>query len=667
MKFGRICVLEQDNNRRGDLFGRLLEDVFYTLGYQLLSHNVAKSGREIDFVAEHRFEPRLAYAEFKAHSETIGGGDVNKFIGALDIEKRKIKKSPKNKLKEVVGYFVSLSGFKDSAIEQESDADFRRLIFLGPQGIVNELVNGRILVSIQVAISSANKLRINELRLIEEYDLLAHSKGWVWALYYSDDSGQSKTHVAFIHAEGNPLTRKLANDILLNDSGGAHLFNGLECINLDHLEASQMSRIEEAQRRYFHYLRIELGDIHFEGLPADKESGSIKIQLENIFVPLHLTSKNSHRVNIPTMELGNREEIGEVLEKSTRLAILAKPGGGKSTLIKRIAIAYAYPFRRDKINDKLPNRSWFPIFLRCRELGERVNSSITEIIAGIHDRAEMSGYQGEFSQLVSTCLQDGTALLLIDGLDEIADDQSRLGFVNQLRTFIGTYPSISMIVTSREVGFRVVAGVIENYCDRYNIATLSEEDINALCLKWHKAIIDSTHHTIREAEKTSALILGDRRIRAIAENPLLLTTLLFVKRWAGYLPTKRHVLYQEMIKLLLVTWNVEGHKIIDIDEAEPQLAYVAFYMTSKGQQQIREEELKDVLIDARKQMPEILGYTNISPSEFIKRVELRSSILILTGHSMGENGVLSHVYEFLHLSFQEYLTAKARATRISTF
>jgi hypothetical protein len=58
-------------------------------------------------------------------------------------------------------------------------------------------------------------------------------------------------------------------------------------------------------------------------------------------------------------------------------------------------------------------------------------------------------------------------------------------------------------------------------------------------------------------------------------------------------------------------------------------------------------------------MPEILEYTNINPSEFIQRVESRSSLLIMTGHIRLASGQLSAIYEFLHLSFQEYLAAKA--------
>ena len=67
------------------------------------------------------------------------------------------------------------------------------------------------------------------------------------------------------------------------------------------------------------------------------------------------------------------------------------------------------------------------------------------------------------------------------------------------------------------------------------------------------------------------IILQDSRITALAHNPLLLTTLLFVKRWIGYLPTKKCQLYQEMIKLLLVSWNAAAHSKMEMDETEPSI------------------------------------------------------------------------------------------------
>ncbi|KQR71140.1 NACHT domain-containing protein [Pedobacter sp. Leaf176] len=654
MRLRNVEILENDSNKKGDLFGRLMKDLFHTLGYDEPRINIHKSGREIDLNSWHRTENKVAIAECKAHAATIGGADINKFVGVIDAEKRKLGKSA-NPDAGLVGYFISVSGFKETAIEQETEFNNSRVILIKPEKLVDELIKGKVLVTYEKAILAVSKY-VKNLVLFDQMDLLAYDKGWIWAIYFSSYTSQNITHVAFVHAEGKPLLKELAEEIILKDLESNKLFSDLELINA---ENHVTDNLRETSEKYFKYLDHELGDIHFEGLPTDKEAGSVRVKLENIFIPLHFTSSQMEGEKEGLKRRRNiRESIGTLLSKNTRLALLAKPGGGKSTLIKRIAISYAFPERRQKINDGLPEINWFPIFLRCRELGEKVSWSITDIIHAIPARAEIQSCTEGFKRLVSNSLQNGTALLLIDGLDEIAEDQNRIIFINQLRTFIATYPNINIIVTSREAGFRVVAGSLASYCQKYAVSNLNSFEIQELCLKWHTAILDDSENTKIEANKLSELILKDNRIKALAENPLLLTTLMFVKRWAGYLPTKRSILYQEMIKLLLVTWNVEGHEILDIEEAEPQLCFVAYWMTKNGKQTITGDELSKCLIDARKQLPEILGYTNISPAEFIKRVESRSSLLILSGHKKVGTGLIA-VYEFLHLSFQEYLTAKA--------
>jgi hypothetical protein len=662
MKLKQIQLLETDNNKKGDLFGRLMSDFFHSIGYGEPKLNIHKPGREIDINCLHRIEKRIAIAECKAHTEKIGGADINKFVGAFDAEKRKIANDLLYKGYDSTGYFISLSGFKDSAIEQENEIGNDRIILIKPEKIVEELIRGRVLVSMEKGLMSLSELSPN-YTLIEEIDLLAYEKGWIWVYYFSDTEGQKITHFGLVHAEGKMLIKELAEDIVEKDRVLNNLFKGLHLLNDQESESKIQEKLLDVENKYFTYLENELGEIQFEGLPTDKEAGSVKVKLENIFVPLHLTKSQSLKTDTQELDMLIREGIGAILENTNRLAILAKPGGGKSTLIKRIAIAYAFPERRLEINDNLPEKKWFPIFLRCRELGDKITLSITDIINTIPNRAEINYHLSEFSKIVSNTLQSGNALLLIDGLDEIAEERNRVAFVNQLRTFIATYPKIGIIVTSREAGFRVVAGSLATYCENYIVSNLIETEIEELSIKWHKAIIDDSNNTINEAKKVSEIIIKDTRIKALAENPLLLTTLLFVKRWAGYLPTKRNVLYQEMIKLLLVTWNVEGHEQLDIEEAEPQLAFVAYWMTKNGHQTITEEELKACLIEARKQMPEILGYTKISPPDFIKRVESRSSLLIMAGHKRLDTVGIVQVYEFLHLSFQEYLTAKALVKR----
>ncbi len=200
--------------------------------------------------------------------------------------------------------------------------------------------------------------------------------------------------------------------------------------------------------------------------------------------------------------------------------------------------------------------------------------------------------------------------------------------------------------------------MLSSHCEHYTIADFDDDDINRLTVLWHKEVVGNRQDIIAEAENLAITICDSDRVKRLAQNPLLLTTLLLVKRWVRELPTRRSVLYGKAIEVLLMTWNVEGHKSIDQEEAIPQLAFVAYYMMKEGIQRISYKQLNDQLHIARQQMPEILGFTTLSVSEFIGGIELRSSLLMLTGHDI-ENGTLQPMYEFRHLTFQEYLAARA--------
>lgn len=650
----KIILLETDKNKKGDLFNRLAYDVFHALGFAEPRFNIPKSGREIDLVLQHRTENRVALVECKAHADKVGGSDVNKFIGAMDVERGKYEQDGIS----VVGYFVSRSGFKGTVYEQEEERikarrernEKNEVILLGPNEIVGELIQGHVICSLEQAASVVNT-QGEKLHLCDRADLLACEEGWIWVLYYAYFPQQEATHFAFVHADGNQLLNSIADTILQRAKSQDTEFGGLS-----YLEAPPEQNFNEVQEAYFQYLKTELSEIQFEGMPADKEAGAVKVDLENIFVPLrfHYSSIDKNRKNEE-----RNVSIREIFDRSLRAAILAKPGGGKSTLIRRIALAYAYPQRRLRVNDGLPEKDWFPIYIRCRDLENNANRSILEIIGMIAQRVEISRYENSFKKLAENVLQDGRVLLLIDGLDEISKEKHRICFANQLRTFVATYPSIHLIITSREAGFRSVAGTIATYCEQYSISGLEEGQIRLLSRKWHQAILGDSRQVEADSDKLCDMILNDARIVALAENPLLLTTLLFVKRCVGYLPTKRCRLYEEMIKLLLVTWNAVAHDKLDMDETEPQLAFVAYCMMEQGQQKIARDELENCIVKARKELPEILDYTTVSPSKFIEQVEERSSLLIQMGYEENEFGQMKATYEFSHLSFQEYLAAKA--------
>ncbi len=638
-----IRILENDNNRRGDLFGRLMADLFVALGYDQPRLNIHKSGRELDLDAVHRLESRRAIAECKATEETIGGGDVNKFVGALDAER---SKGP-----PITGYFISLAGFKETAVEQEKNRRTKIVLLTGPQ-VVDELATGRILISRDRATELAGRscAAHDHLVLDPAAELLAHERGWIWAVYYT--RGKARTHFSLIHADGTPLARAVADQVIAADADCGGQLQSLICLNPAPPPGSDGDpRVADALAAYGHYLSEECGFIQLDGLPADRDVGSRRLRLENLFVPLHLDVANGQKKK-------ERQSVGDALADHPRLALLAAPGGGKSTLIKRLAVAYADPTRREQIADNLPPRDWFPLFFRCRELRGLARGSFAELLDALAQREGVRQYAATFRACVDRALLAGRVLLLVDGLDEISDPGDRAAFVCTMRTALQAYPGTALVVTSREAGFRHVAAHLAAVCTHATLSPFDEDDIRRLSVAWHREVVGDLAMVRADAEQLAATISRNDRIRRLAINPLLLTTLLLVKRWVGSLPTRRAVLYDKAVEVLLMTWNTEGHDPIPQEEALPQLCYVASAMMLEGIQKISRPRLAALLQEARDALPTELGYVQGTVNQFIHRVEDRSSLLMMTGHD-AEEGRLVEFFEFRHLTFQEFLTARA--------
>jgi hypothetical protein len=640
-----IRILEQDNNRRGDLFGRLMADLFVALGYEQPRLNIHKPGRELDLTANHRLEPRQARGECKATDDTIGGSDVNKFVGALDAEQ--------DDGHPITGYFISLAGFKETAVEQETRRRRTRVILLTGAQVVDELVKGRALIPRDRATELAGRCCAgqNQLVLDPASELLAHERGWIWAVYYTQ--GKARTHFAVIHADGTPLGRSIADEVIAADTACGGQLQTLICLNPAPPRGAEGNpRVADALAAYGRYLAEECGFIQLDGLPADSDVGSRRLRLENLFVPLHIDVASGQQ------KKDERQPVGKVLVDHPRLALLAPPGGGKSTLIKRLAVAYADPARRQQIADNLPARDWLPLFFRCRELRGLARSSFAELLDALAQREGVRQYAASFRLYLDRALLAGRVLLLVDGLDEISDPGDRAAFVSTVRTALQAYPGTALVVTSREAGFRHVAAHLAAVCTRATLSPFDVDDIRRLSVAWHREVVGDSEKVRADAEQLAATISRNDRIRRLAATPLLLTTLLLVKRWVGSLPTRRAVLYGKAVEVLLMTWNTEGHAPIPEEEALPQLCYVASAMLLDGVQKISRPRLAALLQEARSTLRTELGYVQGTVDQFIHRVEDRSSLLMMTGQDV-EDGRLVEFFEFRHLTFQEFLTARA--------
>ncbi len=672
-----IRLLSADNNKKGDLFTRLSDDVFFILGYGELVRDLSQPGREIDVMGTHRTEPRQMCAECKAHQDKMGGAEVNKFRGALMGEQRK-PGAP-----HTIGYFLSLGGFKDSAWEQEKGHGAERIIFLDAPRIIRELEgseNGHFLVTDAKATEQAGRcvqragLRDVE---VEKIEVLGHDLGYIKAVYFAHN--KQITHVALIHADGTPLALETAKQVIADDKASGGSLDQLQYLAPAPIAPDRQQLEQHCLLLYRNWIEGECGYLQIDGIPLDNHNGFKNPPIEKFFVPpraelifygedfIDEDFDEDLHTELPPDDFdysnANIFPIGQILEWHKHVALLAAPGGGKSTLLKRLAIAYAFEERHGEIKDNLPKQPWLPLFLRCRELRTRTEQPIMQLLEALPVHINMQPADADaFRNVLHERLRVGQVLLLIDGLDEITDESARKGFADNLRRFLISYPHVGMVVTSRIAGFRTVAGVIGQVCRKAELAPLTDDDIRYLCLQWHIEFTKDSPQERVKAHRLAEQILANASILALARNPLLLTNLLAVRRNLGELPTNRAGLYRESVRLLVKTWNVEGFKPMSERESMAQLCYVACAMMELGIQQIHYELLFDLLVEAREVLAKELQYTRISPEEFIEQIEYRSSLLMRVGQQKVD-GELQHIYEFRHLTFQEYLAAEGYVKR----
>lgn len=433
---------------------------------------------------------------------------------------------------------------------------------------------------------------------------------------------------------------------------------------LSRAAAGKASHVLDAYRNF---LIRDCGEMTIEGVRADIDTAGRKFNLEKLFVPIETVAVTptiskldpQWETKLEKWKQENSEPVpfAKLFADKKRISLLALPGGGKTLLLKRLAVAYSSKTRRTAGDDELPDIDLVPLIIRCREWKEHIKKPIQSMIKSLADIVGDASLDG-LLEAFEAPLKAGNVLLLLDGLDEIHDDGDRLVFVENLEKFITTYPDIRVVITSREAGFDLVAPTLSRFCEKHRISPLNENAIISLCSHWHTLMAANAKEAHDEAELTASQVLGSPSLRRLAENPLLLTMLLVVKHGAGKLPPDRVSLYERAVEILLDSWNIKGHAALNPKEAVPQLSCLAFEMLRQGKQTATEQEIVDIITAAREKLPLIGRYAKDSPDEFLKRVELRSSLLLEGGHKL-EDGKAVPFYQFRHLTFQEYLAAAA--------
>ncbi len=241
-------------------------------------------------------------------------------------------------------------------------------------------------------------------------------------------------------------------------------------------------------------------------------------------------------------------------------------------------------------------------------------------------------------------------------LDELSNTGLRARFSQQIERLHIAFPKAPIIVTSRIVGYREMRYRIGRGFEHASVSEFSKKDKDEFARRW----CDITELPERREPATKELIEALHsadRIERLTGNPMLLTTLALVKRKVGKLPSRRADLYWEAT-LVLLNWRSEVDEPIDYREAVPQLEYVAYEMIKRGVQRLREDEIIELMEKMREEYPNVRAVKNHEPTEFLRMLERRTGILSEAG-KVRHKGRTVPVFEFRHLTFQEYLAALA--------
>ncbi len=378
------------------------------------------------------------------------------------------------------------------------------------------------------------------------------------------------------------------------------------------------------------------------------------------------------------------EEIADLLTKD-RIAILGKPGSGKSTYIQFIALTLAEEkagnrkHRRHGIMKKRFGLSkWYlPILIPLRKIAPFItksNSYDTKnlFVDAVRQEVFPSHISSEFSdEFIEYMLRNKKCLFLLDGIDEIANENDFRNITNEIMGLISRYPGNKFIITSRYSGWR---GGLGSSFEQYDVNDLSNPEVENFIDRWFTAIEENRsyimgkpsthaaklHRTNRAMEKANNLKRALQRnpsIKQLSENPLLLSIICFV-HYQKILPDERISLYNKCSELLLDQWDREKGLVTDDTNLTPArkeaiLEEIAFnlHCGNIGSTTNRKEFTEEEVIPIVEQILKKFRIDPDSANSLFKKLVSRSGVFVYVER-------LQNKYSFSHLTFQEYYTAK---------
>jgi predicted NACHT family NTPase len=336
----------------------------------------------------------------------------------------------------------------------------------------------------------------------------------------------------------------------------------------------------------------------------------------------------------------------DAVEKHRRLMVLGKPGAGKSTFLKYLAMqCITGSFAADKV----------PFFVTLKDFAETDDQPslvdyLSRSIVGVkHSGEKSSRSTTNHPPDASPLLLAGRALVLLDGLDEVREEDTKR-IIREMRDTADRFIESQFVITCRIAAKEYT---FERFTE-VEVADFNGEQIATFAENWFRAKND-----LPKAKAFLAQLEQNRPIQELARSPILLTLLCLVFGESGDFSSNRADLYEEGVKILLKKWDAkrniqrdELYKNLDVQRREDLLSYVAFLTFQQKEYFIKQRRLEDYIADF------IGNLRDVDPEPEALRID---SAVVL--HSIqAQHGLLVErargIYSFSHLTFQEYFTAR---------